>query len=563
MLQEIEEKEDKIKENVEDEPREIDSDQFLNSAFTIDDALKEIHKDIIRYKETYISLLASCIAITSRGDFIVKERNEDIGMIEYNVKDRRTLVDQLYINCTYKVTEYEMKQMKKKKKKVEEFKNINLSTIISAQEFRKNCQSFNDVGLIGNDDTVFGLRRPPHRFLYLNKKIKYKPELAKRFIEFVANRINNPEAWFDLLDTVKYQILNPCSKAVRFYICFEKDGDAGKSFAIQNLSKMFGNFSMDNIAPSAMKDQFNSWIENYLYIGFEEAENDNYTDKEVNTWVKRSTSIKTSIRGMRAVNRGGKFYAIPVMNSNDPGLYGLTRSDKATKRRIVIMMFKPADKNIDWSAEKTIVGDISFDYSLYKYMYDEYKISKDYDPTSYNDNYNVWSKLQTMKPVPIESFNEFLKMYSNEIRKPSDINYKLVHTYLSKTGKFQFYYLYYHEVVGEFMKYLQKYHKKSIGMTPETFKKGMLELGWEYDRKKSIYNKQTPVLFRTEFEEEPQNDDDVYFSDSNEQKEEVKEEEVNYEQKDEQKEEVKEVKLESEQKVNDEETEYQFDWDSD
>jgi hypothetical protein len=262
---------------------------------------------------------------------------------------------------------------------------------------------------------------------------------------------------------------------------------------------MYGDYQMTNISPTAMKDDKNSWLENYLYISFNEAENDNYTDKEVNAWVKRSTSVETSIRAMGKVYRKGRFYATPTLCSNDPGLHGLSRSDDATKRRIVVMMYKPNDKSVDWKDAKAIVEDVSFGYSLYKYMYDEWNITEDYDPTAYADDYDVWNKLHALKPAPVETFNEFLKPSNSETHDPRKPNYHLVNKYCTKAGKFKFYYICYHEACEEIMKHVHKLYPRS-SMNPEVFKKGMLALGWTYDRKKSIRSKECAVLFRTEWD---------------------------------------------------------------
>jgi hypothetical protein len=264
---------------------------------------------------------------------------------------------------------------------------------------------------------------------------------------------------------------------------------------------MFGDYQMTNIAPSAMKDDKNAWLQDHLYVAFNEAENDNYTDKEVNSFVKRSTSVEGSSRAMYKMHKKGRFYALALLNTNDAGLHGLSRSDDATKRRIVIMMFKPNDSTVDWNSAKAIVEDISFRYSLYKYMHEEYNISNDYDPTRYDDDFDVWTKLHSLKPVPIESFNEYLKLDRNELhhdfKKP---DYNIVQKHFSKGGDFKFYYICWHKTCDEFLKHLQ-YYPKNRSMNPELIKKGMLELGWTYDRKKSINNKERAVLFRNDFDE--------------------------------------------------------------
>ena len=265
---------------------------------------------------------------------------------------------------------------------------------------------------------------------------------------------------------------------------------------------MFGRYANDSVRPTAMKDQFNSWLQECLFIGFEEAENDNYTDKEVNTWVKASTSINTSIRGMHKATARGRNYAICVMNSNDPGLYGLSRADKATKRRLVVLMYKENDlKREDWDAIKAVVKDKSFAFSLYHYMYYKYKPSEDYNPDSYNDDFDVWSKLHDNKKSAVETFNELLRMDDGAHHNRFKPNYRIVRHYLTKRSNF--FYIEYHQAMDEFNKHCTISNNKKLAA--ETFKAQMAELGWDYNRKKKI-PEETAVLFRDQFED-PRGDD--------------------------------------------------------
>ena len=82
------------------------------------------------------------------------------------------------------------------------------------------------------------------------------------------------------------------------------------------------------------------------------------------------------------------------MNTNDNGLNGLAYADEATKRRIVLLLYKKNDLTPEqWKAEKNIVKDPSFAFSLYYYMYHEYRISADYDPDGFNDDFGAWKAL--------------------------------------------------------------------------------------------------------------------------------------------------------------------------
>jgi hypothetical protein len=50
---------------------------------------------------------------------------------------------------------------------------------------------------------------------------------------------------------------------------------------------MFRRFATIKVQPAAMKDNLNDWIQNNLFISFEEIETDNDTDKTANTIIKR------------------------------------------------------------------------------------------------------------------------------------------------------------------------------------------------------------------------------------------------------------------------------------
>jgi hypothetical protein len=50
---------------------------------------------------------------------------------------------------------------------------------------------------------------------------------------------------------------------------------------------MFGRLATVNVSPMAMKDTFNDEIMNNLFISFEEGETGSFTDKTVNTFIKR------------------------------------------------------------------------------------------------------------------------------------------------------------------------------------------------------------------------------------------------------------------------------------
>ena len=187
---------------------------------------------------------------------------------------------------------------------------IQLSEFLKMKEFRKHCMCYSDAAPQGNGSDVFSLWRPPLKIMYLNTNIEYKPEIAIRFLNFVASRTKNENALWDLINTIVHQIRFPNKKAFRFFICYDPGGMAYKSYTIKNLTKIYGKHKMMNMDPKQMKDKFNEWQINSLFNNFEEAENSSYVDKDVERFVKRCTSSETSIRGMRKTAVQGQVFAI-------------------------------------------------------------------------------------------------------------------------------------------------------------------------------------------------------------------------------------------------------------
>ena len=310
---------------------------FVNSQYSWQDVLNDVRKNQVMYKQSYLNILASCIAMTSKSTYIVKEKNYHSQKIEYNLKSSAELKElTLNIDIFYKTTEEDRLKQKKSKTKQTEFMQESLHKLIRTQEFREICKYYPDFGIIGNDKNVFALRRPPLRHLYLNKRITYKPEMIKQFFTFAASLYRNPNAFIDLINTIKYQMSNPGKKAIRFFIQFELKGKSGKTFITDALAQIFGSLAMTNVKPCRMKDPFNAWIEKLLFLCYEEGQSDNYTDNDVEIYIKNSTNPNKSIRAMRKETRQGSSYEVQVLNTNDPGLYGIARSDDAPKLRVVL-----------------------------------------------------------------------------------------------------------------------------------------------------------------------------------------------------------------------------------
>jgi hypothetical protein len=339
--------------------------------------------------------------------------------------------------------------------------------------------------------------------------VEYKPELAKSFIDFISSRVKNVDAWIDEVSTVAYQLHNPTRKPARFHIHYESDGGSGKTFATIGMAKLYGNFAFINIQPSASKDQFNDWLSSQLYIAFEEAETDNYTDKEMNAYVKRFTNTDLGVRAMRTSLTKGKNYAIGVLCTNDAGLYGLLRADEAVKRRLVVVLFKKNNMNSEqWSVYENIIKDDSFGFSLYTYIYNEWysAIADNYNPNCFVSDYDVYSELKSFKKSSVESFNELLTvnkenyLYFNQQTNRTP-HYDLVFEYQGE--KISYYFIDRSTAITNFNLHAAQSNRNK--MTDQSFIAEMNTLGWSYDRKK-MHGDLKFVFYRSTFDHGGDND---------------------------------------------------------
>ena len=59
-----------------------------------------------------------------------------------------------------------------------------------------------------------------------------------------------------------------------------------------------------------------------------------------------------------------------------------------------------------------LVENVSFGFSFYKYLYEDYKLPDDYDPTGFIDpsGFDPWKEVRSLKKSPTETFNEYLKL---------------------------------------------------------------------------------------------------------------------------------------------------------
>ena len=121
-----------------------------------------------------------------------------------------------------------------------------------------------------------------------------------------------------------------------------------------------------------------------LMIHMEEAESENYRNKNMERVIKRLTTIAGSSRGMYKETESARNQAIVGFNTNQNELYGLVRADQATLSRLVIIEFKPKPKDLNWDEIKDkFINQKDFAYSLYKYLLEDFEIPKTFNTCRY------------------------------------------------------------------------------------------------------------------------------------------------------------------------------------
>jgi hypothetical protein len=288
-------------------------------------------------------------------------------------------------------------------------------------------------------------------------------------------------------------------KATRFYVLFDQWGNAGKSFTSATVAKIFGQYSMINITPSAVKDQFNDWIAKKLFLTFEEAETENYTNNQMSTFVKRFTNIDFASRAMHKSTTDTKNYAIGSLVTNDAGLYGLLRSEEATQRRLVVMIYKRNSlTSQQWDKWSATINDRSFAYSIAKFVYEELEVPTDYSPNRFVDAYDAYEILKPLKKNPVETMNELLEMWKEPEFGEKGPNYNIVRKY---TGdRIGYYYIRRNDLFKTYNDHCQlsnRYKQGDGNLINE-----MKTLGWDFGKKHMKDGSNTNVFFRDKLRED-------------------------------------------------------------
>lgn len=229
---------------------------------------------------------------------------------------------------------------------------------------------YTSTALISNKSTVFNLFKPPKPIdYYIN--ITNNSSLIDKFLTLIKDQLYDEHSLmsFNQFININAFLLRKGKKSSVFFIKFSETGNTGKNNIDNAFSKLYNEFAFTGITELQMTEKHNGGFVNKLYRSYDEFENSNYKTKYVNNIIKRITNPRLAARSMNEDTKQTDDYAIDVLNSNDPGLYGLTKADAALKSRLCIIRLKERSIRLSkYSKYINVVDQPEFPYSLYQYL---------------------------------------------------------------------------------------------------------------------------------------------------------------------------------------------------
>lgn len=231
---------------------------------------------------------------------------------------------------------------------------------------------------------------------------EYDPELAKKFINIMRERVYYKRPLDFLFSTVAYKLRYPEVFSDKLFINYGK-GNNGKSLLSHALLAMFGEVvGYEGSYQYMVEGKYNGWMDKKLFVTMEEGKRNEKRGRnyKMELWAKLVTSEKGDLRKMYNDPRSFTNEAIYMLNTNYNDLCGLAYSEQAfreegddsVRQRLVIIEWKPLDedqkvfrsKMNEFMNKRDIITTRKFIYSLYKYLREEYEIPEDYDEGRYD-----------------------------------------------------------------------------------------------------------------------------------------------------------------------------------
>ena len=349
---------------------------------------------------------------------------------------------------------------------------------LQSAHFRAQLQFYDKTDLMTDDPKVLSLYRPP-------VQTDYHPELVEKFIKFYCEeRVENPEAFHEELRAHAYRFRHPDTQIGKVFIHFSTEPDTGKSLLTKVIDQLYPNLSMIGSQSKEVKSDFSGWMTQYLNLSFEELENDEYRNKFFETFLKQTTSGKTSCRRMFKETYQSKYRCIVSMNTNSKDLYGLIRADEATLSRLVVLKFKPKPSEDYWKNALPVDPlTPEFAYSFYYYLKHEYPVPEDWNPLRYygKDKDDLVKELLESATSAPKRFIKMLCLESHTGEAP----YNVIQQINSSKGKMYFITNHdWRDVCLEFLKSLSQSERKVY--SEKQLKEAMINAGWSDKYRKSL-----------------------------------------------------------------------------
>lgn len=289
----------------------------------------------------------------------------------YESCDGQSVASVLEAIMTIPTTAAEKEKQRAGKRKIEDTKDINIAALLKKNIYRMHLASFRGIVLWSNDKLRLSRFKPPAG--------NYNREIVELFINLMKSRVVHPKAWEEEFASHAYRIQKDGNVFIpKYFVHVDPNGHAGKSFNAAAFSQVYGErFSNAGATVANMVDTYNSWLFELLYVNFEEVQYSNGRGFDIRDKLKQLTTKNASKRDMYKVTETAEHKAIISINTNQKDLYGLINSDPADLRRLVIIEFKEATREVIENWEKVIdvtINNPDFGYSLFHYMCYEYKI---------------------------------------------------------------------------------------------------------------------------------------------------------------------------------------------
>lgn len=350
---------------------------FKNSNYTVEN----FKHDFITMKtiNELIDKLRLCLAINTRGGYIIKTRSEDdYKTIQFQDIKRSELADNIgSLTFTFQTSESDKQRMKEQHKKIKDTDTIKIEHIFTNNLYLRSFDLYDGIDLMTTNENILQLYNPPAG--------TYDEQLINDWLAFMKTLIHNEEGFNELLDSHAYRFRHPNEYIEKFFINYGT-GHNGKSYLAACLASIYPGFA--NVATTQEqieRDNFTAWIVRNLMIWMEEAETSNYQSKSIQQRVKQLTTKNASARGMYKEVKSSRNWAIFGMNTNQKDLYGLARGDKALIDRLVILNFKDNVYSTEELDQKCrgFISNSNFAYSLYHYLANVREIRKGFSPVRY------------------------------------------------------------------------------------------------------------------------------------------------------------------------------------